>query len=108
MLEERHSEGKPRADVCLEGSDQHRGWFQSLLLTSLGADEQAGSASTKSGEGKVAERNVKAPYGTLITHGMVLDQKGKKMSKSLGNIISPMVVIHGGKVSIHTSLSSSL
>lgn len=93
MLEERDSEGRPRADVCLEGSDQHRGWFQSLLLTSLGADEQAGS-----GEGKAAVRNVKAPYGTLITHGMVLDQKGKKMSKSLGNIISPMTVIYGGKV----------
>lgn len=98
MLEERESEGRPRADVCLEGSDQHRGWFQSLLLTSLGADEQAGSASTKGGEGKAAVRNVKAPYGTLITHGMVLDQKGKKMSKSLGNIISPMMVIYGGKV----------
>lgn len=78
--------GKPFADVCLEGSDQHRGWFQSQLLTAIGANE-------KTMEG------VKAPYGTLITHGMVVDSKGKKMSKSLGNIISPKEVIHGSKVS---------
>ncbi|RDB30371.1 Isoleucine--tRNA ligase [Hypsizygus marmoreus] len=71
------------ADVCLEGSDQHRGWFQSQLLTAIG------SASTE------AERV--SPYGTLITHGMVLDQAGKKMSKSLGNIISPLTVVLGGK-----------
>ncbi|TFY58371.1 hypothetical protein EVG20_g8173, partial [Dentipellis fragilis] len=73
-------EGRPRADVCLEGSDQHRGWFQSQLLTAVGASGEA-----------------RAPYGTLITHGMVLDQEGKKMSKSLGNVVSPMEVIKGGK-----------
>ncbi|OSD08764.1 isoleucyl-tRNA synthetase [Trametes coccinea BRFM310] len=72
------------ADVCLEGSDQHRGWFQSQLLTAIG------SATTP-------ERARAAPYSTLITHGMVLDETGKKMSKSLGNIVSPMTVIHGGK-----------
>ncbi|KAI0702048.1 isoleucyl-tRNA synthetase [Cerioporus squamosus] len=72
------------SDVCLEGTDQHRGWFQSLLLTALG------SATTD-------ERRRAAPYSTLITHGMVLDEAGKKMSKSLGNIVSPMTVIHGGK-----------
>lgn len=76
MLEER--QGAPRADVCLEGSDQHRGWFQSQLLTAVAS-------------------NVK-PYGTLITHGMVLDESGKKMSKSLGNVTSPMVVVSGGLV----------
>ncbi|KAA1476621.1 isoleucyl-tRNA synthetase [Dentipellis sp. KUC8613] len=73
-------DGRPRADVCLEGSDQHRGWFQSQLLTAVGASGVA-----------------QAPYGTLITHGMVLDQDGKKMSKSLGNVVSPMEVIKGGK-----------
>lgn len=72
------------ADVCVEGSDQHRGWFQSQLLTAV---------STAEG----AER-VNAPYGTLITHGMVLDHTGKKMSKSLGNIVSPITIIDGGKV----------
>ncbi|KAH6900891.1 isoleucyl-tRNA synthetase [Coprinopsis sp. MPI-PUGE-AT-0042] len=72
------------ADICLEGSDQHRGWFQSQLLTSIG------SASPEEGKPSSA-------YGTLITHGMVLDEKGKKMSKSLGNIISPLTVINGGK-----------
>ncbi|KAJ7695476.1 tRNA synthetases class I-domain-containing protein [Mycena rosella] len=75
MLNER-SDGRPRADVCLEGSDQHRGWFQSQLLTAV-----ASNAS---------------PYATLITHGMVLDQTGKKMSKSLGNVTSPMTVVSGG------------
>ncbi|EUC61073.1 isoleucine-tRNA ligase [Rhizoctonia solani AG-3 Rhs1AP] len=70
------------ADVCLEGSDQHRGWFQSLLLTAV--------SCTKNDKPR-------APYGTLITHGFVLDAKGKKMSKSLGNVISPTTIIHGGK-----------
>jgi len=78
---------KHRADVCLEGTDQHRGWFQSQLLTSVGVSS-----------GQNAARPV-SPYGTLITHGMVLDEAGKKMSKSLGNIVSPMTIIHGGKVS---------
>ena len=80
---------KHRADVCLEGSDQHRGWFQSQLLTAIG--------STATPESGTKEKGV-SPYGTLITHGMVLDQEGKKMSKSLGNIVSPMTVINGGKV----------
>lgn len=65
------------ADMYLEGSDQHRGWFQSSLLTS------------------VANNNV-APYKTVLTHGFVLDEKGFKMSKSLGNVVDPMTVIEGG------------
>lgn len=72
------------ADLCLEGSDQHRGWFQSQLLTAIGS--------------KSAEDKAVSPYATLITHGMVLDEKGKKMSKSLGNIISPMTIICGSPV----------
>ncbi|TFK19817.1 isoleucyl-tRNA synthetase [Coprinopsis marcescibilis] len=71
------------ADVCLEGSDQHRGWFQSQLLTRVGSTAEGTKPSS--------------PYGTLITHGMVLDEKGRKMSKSLGNIVSPLTVINGGK-----------
>ncbi|XP_038985410.1 isoleucine--tRNA ligase, chloroplastic/mitochondrial isoform X2 [Phoenix dactylifera] len=66
------------ADLYLEGTDQHRGWFQSSLLTSI--------ASTG-----------KAPYSCVITHGFVLDEKGLKMSKSLGNIVDPEIVISGGK-----------
>uniref|UniRef100_A0ACD5YP56 Uncharacterized protein n=1 Tax=Avena sativa TaxID=4498 RepID=A0ACD5YP56_AVESA len=66
------------ADVYLEGSDQHRGWFQSSLLTSI--------ASTG-----------KAPYSSVITHGFVLDEKGFKMSKSVGNVVDPEKVIVGGK-----------
>ncbi|GFR35034.1 isoleucine--tRNA ligase [Thermobrachium celere] len=62
------------ADMYLEGNDQYRGWFQSSLLTA------------------VATRG-KAPYRTVITHGMVVDGEGKKMSKSLGNGIDPMDVI---------------
>jgi isoleucyl-tRNA synthetase len=81
FLPERKS-ADPRADVCLEGSDQHRGWFQSQLLTAVGT--------------RNAEGNTIAPYRTLLTHGMVLDGAGKKMSKSLGNIMSPMIVVKGG------------
>ncbi|KAF8532114.1 tRNA synthetases class I-domain-containing protein [Gautieria morchelliformis] len=77
------------ADVCLEGSDQHRGWFQSLLLTAVGFSSKA--------HGVGASEKPIRPYGTIITHGFVLDQKGKKMSKSLGNVMSPMTIVEGGK-----------
>ncbi|KAF9068914.1 isoleucyl-tRNA synthetase [Rhodocollybia butyracea] len=83
MLDPPSSAGGKRADVCLEGSDQHRGWFQSQLLTAVA------SAS-------VEDSKPESPYGTLITHGMVLDEKGKKMSKSLGNIVSPLTIVLGG------------
>ncbi|KAF7289886.1 hypothetical protein MIND_01363300 [Mycena indigotica] len=73
---------KPHADLCLEGSDQHRGWFQSQLLTAVASAPP--------------QQRQQTPYATLITHGMVLDQTGKKMSKSLGNVISPMSIIDGG------------
>lgn len=66
------------ADLYLEGSDQHRGWFQSSLLT---------SAATRG----------QAPYKTVLTHGFVLDEQGRKMSKSLGNVVDPKIVIEGGK-----------
>jgi len=66
------------ADIYLEGSDQHRGWFQSSLLTS------------------VAANNGQAPYKAVLTHGFVLDEKGFKMSKSLGNVVNPLLVIEGG------------
>jgi isoleucyl-tRNA synthetase len=62
------------ADLYLEGSDQHRGWFQSTLLTSMTA-----------GHG--------IPYRSVLTHGFVVDEKGKKMSKQLGNVIAPQEVI---------------
>ncbi|KAG9013802.1 isoleucine-tRNA ligase [Tulasnella sp. JGI-2019a] len=80
--EEGVAEREYLADVCLEGSDQHRGWFQSLLLTAVGTAD-AGKA--------------KSPYKHLITHGFTLDDKGKKMSKSIGNVISPLTIINGGK-----------
>ncbi|QKF64331.1 isoleucine--tRNA ligase [Campylobacter corcagiensis] len=62
--------GNYPADMYLEGSDQHRGWFQSSLLVSCAANE-------------------KAPYKTILTHGFTVDDKGQKMSKSIGNVISP-------------------
>ena len=65
-------------DMYLEGSDQHRGWFQSSLLTSVAA-------------------NGIAPYQTVLTHGFVLDENGRKMSKSLGNVVDPATIINGGK-----------
>ncbi len=65
-------------DLYLEGSDQHRGWFQSSLLTSVASEGQS-------------------PYKTVLTHGFVLDEKGRKMSKSIGNVVDPAIVIEGGK-----------
>lgn len=65
-------------EMYLEGSDQHRGWFQSSLLTSVAV-------------------NGYAPYKTVLTHGFTVDEHGRKMSKSLGNGIEPKVVIEGGK-----------
>lgn len=71
---------RPRADVVLEGSDQHRGWFQSLLLTAIASSD----AETP-----------QAPYGTVITHGFILDGEKQKMSKSDGNIVSPLSIVEG-------------
>jgi isoleucyl-tRNA synthetase len=62
-----------RADLYLEGSDQHRGWFQSSLLESVGTTGHA-------------------PYRGVLTHGFVLDEQGRKMSKSLGNTLAPQVI----------------
>ncbi|KAJ3799765.1 tRNA synthetases class I-domain-containing protein [Lentinula aff. detonsa] len=89
------SEGKSfRAEVCLEGSDQHRGWFQSQLLTAVGSASEMTTNVSEAITGP--NENFRSPYGTLITHGMVLDEKGKKMSKSLGNIVSPLTIVLGG------------
>jgi isoleucyl-tRNA synthetase len=62
------------ADLYLEGSDQHRGWFHSSLLTAVGTRDHA-------------------PYRTVLTHGFVVDGFGRKMSKSVGNVIAPAEVI---------------
>jgi isoleucyl-tRNA synthetase len=64
---------KDRADLYLEGSDQHRGWFQSSLLESCGT-------------------RGRAPYKAVLTHGFVLDEQGRKMSKSLGNTVLPQTI----------------
>ncbi len=70
-----------QADLYLEGSDQHRGWFQSSLLESVGT-------------------RGRAPYKGVLTHGFVLDDQGKKMSKSLGNTLAPQVIAekHGADI----------
>ncbi len=73
VLEERPDMRWP-ADIYLEGSDQHRGWFHSSLLVGCGT-------------------RGRAPYNQLLTHGFVLDEQGRKMSKSLGNITTPQQVI---------------
>ncbi|PAU66048.1 isoleucine--tRNA ligase [Pseudomonas sp. PIC25] len=67
-----HAQG-PRADLYLEGSDQHRGWFHSSLLTGCAIDGHP-------------------PYKALLTHGFTVDENGRKMSKSLGNVIAPQQV----------------
>lgn len=76
------------SDVYLEGSDQHRGWFQSSVLTKVGSE--LGVAGSSNGD-------IVLPYKNIITHGFTLDEKGEKMSKSLGNTVSPMDVLHGNK-----------
>lgn len=63
-----------RADLYLEGSDQHRGWFQSSLLTSVAMFDRA-------------------PYKGVLTHGFTVDEKGHKMSKSVGNVVAPQSVV---------------
>ncbi|KIY47672.1 isoleucyl-tRNA synthetase [Fistulina hepatica ATCC 64428] len=76
-------QGRVGADVCLEGSDQHRGWFQSQLLTKVATGDPGVPSQP--------------PFKTLITHGMVLDDHGLKMSKSLGNVVDPLTIVQGGK-----------
>ncbi len=78
---ERRPELKWPASLYLEGSDQHRGWFHSSLLESCGT-------------------RGRAPYEAVLTHGFVLDEQGRKMSKSLGNVVSPQQVMkqHGADI----------
>ena len=73
VLDQREELTRP-ADIYLEGSDQHRGWFQSSLLTS------------------VAMHGI-APYRQVLTHGFTVDAEGKKMSKSMGNVVAPQQVM---------------
>jgi isoleucyl-tRNA synthetase len=73
VVEARYGEGV-RANLYLEGSDQHRGWFQSSLLESAGT-------------------RGRAPYDAVLTHGFALDGQGRKMSKSLGNVVDPLKII---------------
>ncbi|MGA9580731.1 MAG: isoleucine--tRNA ligase [Allosphingosinicella sp.] len=73
VVEARYGEGV-RADLYVEGSDQHRGWFQSSLLQSCGT-------------------RGRAPYEAVLTHGFALDQNMRKMSKSLGNTVDPLAVL---------------
>ncbi|WP_303907611.1 isoleucine--tRNA ligase, partial [Thiohalomonas denitrificans] len=71
---DRREELHAPADLYLEGSDQHRGWFQSSLLTSVATKGQA-------------------PYKSVLTHGFTVDAKGQKMSKSRGNVVAPQKVV---------------
>ena len=73
MLEKNPALAFP-ADVYAEGVDQHRGWFQSSLLTALVLEDAA-------------------PMRTIVSHGYTVDEKGRKMSKSLGNVIAPAEII---------------
>ncbi len=77
----RDSDLKFPADLYLEGSDQHRGWFQTSLLVALGVHETP-------------------PFAAVLTHGFVVDGQGRKMSKSLGNVIAPQDVLttHGADI----------
>jgi isoleucyl-tRNA synthetase len=74
MRSRNYDAGNYPADMYLEGSDQHRGWFQSSLLTSCASSEIA-------------------PYKSILTHGFTVDEKGEKMSKSKGNVVAPSDVM---------------
>ena len=74
------------ADVYVEGSDQHRGWFQSSLLTSVAWQLSQDDSSLRSAQ---------PPFKKLITHGFVLDEHRQKMSKSVGNVIKPSDITSG-------------
>ena len=76
VVESRLGSDRIPVDVYLEGSDQHRGWFQSSLLTCAAIQNRA-------------------PFKNLITHGFVVDTNGRKMSKSLGNVVSPQKLVSG-------------
>ncbi len=80
VIEPNPTQGWP-ADLYLEGSDQHRGWFQSSLLEACGT-------------------RGRAPYKTVLTHGFVLDEKGYKQSKSLGNTVEPQKVAEQNGIEI--------
>ncbi|MER2494177.1 isoleucine--tRNA ligase [Catenovulum sediminis] len=74
VVDARDTYSKKQADLYLEGSDQHRGWFMSSLMTGIALKDQA-------------------PYQQVLTHGFTVDKDGRKMSKSLGNTVSPQEVI---------------
>ncbi|WP_156503902.1 class I tRNA ligase family protein, partial [Oleiphilus sp. HI0066] len=75
VLEQRAELGQYPADLYLEGSDQHRGWFQSSLKTGIAIKGEA-------------------PYKQVLTHGFTVDGEGRKMSKSIGNVVSPQEVMN--------------
>tara|TARA_R110002072_G_scaffold101568_1_gene223648 strand:+ start:6989 stop:9829 length:2841 start_codon:yes stop_codon:yes gene_type:complete len=75
VLRQREELGQYPADLYLEGSDQHRGWFQSSLKTGIAINNQA-------------------PYKQVLTHGFTVDANGKKMSKSVGNVVAPQEVMN--------------
>lgn len=74
MVKDRPEFNGQEADMYLEGSDQHRGWFMSSLMLSTATDN-------------------KAPYKQVLTHGFTVDGQGRKMSKSIGNIVTPQEVM---------------
>lgn len=82
FVEENKLERETLADVYLEGSDQHRGWFQSSLLTKIATSNESKPI---------------APYKSIVTHGFTLDERGAKMSKSIGNVMTPATLIKGTK-----------
>ena len=82
------------ADCYIEGTDQHRGWFQSSLLTHVAYQKDTAPLEPTDSL-RLVQTPPSAPYKTLITHGFTLDHDGRKMSKSVGNIISPIEIMAG-------------
>lgn len=82
------------ADCYVEGTDQHRGWFQSSLLTHV-AYQQGTTRTDPQNDPHLSSAPHSAPYKSLITHGFTLDRDGRKMSKSVGNVVSPQEIMQG-------------
>lgn len=100
------SESDPRADSYVEGKDQIGGWFQSSLLTSVAVRNKAPYKWVKQHislpQVHLSKRsvNIYVFFRALVVHGFAVSEKGEKMSKSIGNVVDPDVVINGGKVTL--------
>lgn len=85
-----------QSDIYIEGHDQFRGWFQSSLITWIASNSNFNPSHSQSLHHSLVQSTCNAPMKTIISHGFVIDSKGQKMSKSIGNIIEPERILQEG------------